>query len=322
MSQGSVIIGTVNAGETLTGTIGEDTITGLAGNDSLLGGAGNDTLIGGAGNDTVDGGSGYNTYVVTGGADAFYWTVNASGEVLLTDSVTEPSDPIDGSNEGVDTLRNIQAIQYVRPDGTVESTFVVDDFGNAPDEGNYQIQYGVWVNGRANFYGDLDYFKLQTTAGQKVVVSMGSGSTWGYLPESASSYYLQGNWAIINNWQSKTWIYTSTGLQDVYFRSEELSATSPMTSKGYSFILRRELDGTNGNDALVAGSDYEHLVGGVGSDTLTGSDRSDYLDGGADNDLLTGGKGNDGLDGGAGTANVAVFSGNKADYSTTWLSSA
>jgi len=38
MSQGSVITGTVNTGETLTGTIGEDTIKGLVGNDSLLGG--------------------------------------------------------------------------------------------------------------------------------------------------------------------------------------------------------------------------------------------------------------------------------------------
>lgn len=317
MSQGSVITGTVNTGETLTGTIGEDTIKGLEGNDSLLGGAGNDTLIGGAGNDTVDGGSGYNTYVVTGGADAFYWTVNASGDVLLTDSVTDPADPVDGSNEGVDTLRNIQAIQYVHPDGTVESTFVVDDFGNSPDAGNYQIQYGGWVNGRANFYGDLDYFKLQTTAGQKVVVSMGSGSTWGYLPEAGKN----GASSNIDPYSSKTWVYTTTGLQDIYFLSMGLIATSPMTSKGYSFILRRELDGTDGNDALVAGTDYEQLVGGVGNDTLTGSDRSDYLDGGADNDLLTGGKGNDELDGGAGTANVAVFAGNKADYSATWLGS-
>jgi Ca2+-binding RTX toxin-like protein/subtilisin-like proprotein convertase family protein len=317
MSQGSVITGTVNTGETLTGTIGEDTIKGLVGNDSLLGGAGNDTLIGGAGNDTGDGGSGYNTYVVTGGADAFYWTVNASGDVLLTDSVTDPADPIDGSNEGVDTLRNIQAIQYVHPDGTVESTFVVDDFGNSPDAGNYQIQYGVWVNGRANFYGDLDYFKLQTTAGQKVVVSMGSGSTWGYLPESGKD----GSYSNIDPYGSKTWAYTTTGLQDIYFLSMGLSSSSPMTSKGYSFILRRELDGTDGNDALTAGSDYEHLLGGVGNDTITGSDRSDYLEGGADNDLLTGGKGNDELDGGAGTANVAVFTGNKADYSVTWLGS-
>ena len=197
MSQGSVITGTVNSGETLTGTIGEDTITGLAGNDSLLGGAGNDTLIGGLGNDTVDGGAGYNTYVVTGGADAFYWTVNASGDLLLTDSVTDPADPIDGSNEGVDTLRNIQAIQYVHPDGTVESTFVLDDFGNSPDAGNYQIQYGVWVNGRANFYGDLDYFKLQTTAGQKVVFSGGDGSSAGYL--SQDGYSIQGNDGYINS---------------------------------------------------------------------------------------------------------------------------
>jgi Ca2+-binding RTX toxin-like protein len=317
MSQGSVITGTVNTGETLTGTIGEDTIKGLAGNDSLLGGLGNDTLIGGSGNDTVDGGSGYNTYIVTGGADAFYWTVNASGDVLLTDSVTDPADPVDGSNEGVDTLRNIQAIQYVRPDGTVESTFVVDDFGNAPDAGNYQIQYGGWVNGRANFYGDLDYFKLQTTAGQKVVLSSGDGSSYGYLHQGG--YNIQGNDSYINSGSDRVLNLTSTGLQDLYFRSEQLSSSSPMTSKGYSFILRRELDGTDGNDALVAGTDYEQLVGGVGNDTLTGSDRSDYLDGGADNDLLTGGKGNDELDGGAGTANVAVFTGNRANYSATWL---
>jgi Ca2+-binding RTX toxin-like protein len=328
MSQGSVITGTVNSGETLTGTIGEDTIKGLAGNDSLLGGVGNDTLTGGLGNDTVDGGSGYNTYVVTGAADAFYWTVNAAGDLFLTDSVTDPADPIDGSNEGVDTLRNIQAIQFQRPDGTVESTFVVDDFGNSVDPGNFQIQYGVWVNGRANFYGDLDYFKLETTAGQKVMLSGGDGSSVGYL---SSGYYVWDMWGneayvqedlgYVSSGNDVILNLTTVGLQDVYFRSEALSNSSPMTSRGYSFIMRRELDGTDGNDLLTAGSDYEQLGGGAGKDTLIGSDRSDYLDGGDDNDLLTGYKGNDELDGGGGTANVAVFTGNRADYSVTWLGS-
>ena len=160
----------------ITGTSGNDSLTGTAGADSISGLAGNDTLIGGAGNDTIDGGAGYNTYRVQGSADAYYWTVNASGAVLLTDSITNPADLIDGSNEGVDTLINIQAIKYVRPDGTTESTFVLDDFGNAPDAGNTQIQYGVWVTGRANFYGDVDYFKLAAVAGQKVVLSGASGS--------------------------------------------------------------------------------------------------------------------------------------------------
>ena len=152
---------------------------GTSGNDSLTGLAGNDTLKGGAGNDTLDGGSGYNTVVVVGSADAYLWTVNASGDVLLTDTVIDPADPLDGTNEGVDTLRNVQVIQYVRPDNTVESTFVLDDFGNSADSSNYQIQYGVWVNARANFYGDLDFFKLQTVAGQKIVLSGVEGSSWG-----------------------------------------------------------------------------------------------------------------------------------------------
>lgn len=82
-------------------------IIGGSDNDSLVGGAGNDTLVGGAGNDTINGGAGYNTYRVQGSADAYYWNVNAAGAVLLTDSITDAADSIDGSNEGVDTLTNI-----------------------------------------------------------------------------------------------------------------------------------------------------------------------------------------------------------------------
>ncbi len=291
---------------------------GTIGNDSLTGLAGDDTLKGGAGNDTLDGGSGYNTAVVVGSADAYLWTVNASGEVLLTDTVTDSADPVDGSNEGVDTLRNIQVIQYVRPDNTVESTFALDDFSNAADVSNYQIQYGVWVNARANFFGDLDFFKLQTTAGQKVVLSGGSGSSWGYLEDSLNNGSIDGNHGYLGSDSDRLLTWTTTGLKDIDFRSGELNVNSPMSSKGYSFVFRRQVDGTDANDALNAGNNYEWLTGGVGNDTLIGSDRSDYLDGGQDNDQLTGGKGNDELDGGAGSANIAIFTGNRSDYSVTW----
>lgn len=317
-------IGTVEAaslsGPATVGALG--TITGTDGDDTLTGAAGNDTLIGGLGDDTIDGGSGYNVYRVTGSADAYYWSVNAAGQMILTDAVTDAADPIDGTNEGVDTLSNIQVIEYVRPDGTVESTFQVDDYSNAPDASNYKIQYGVWVTGRANFWGDLDYFKLETVAGQTVVASMASGSSWGYLPQHGDQYSVDGIWADINKWGDKFFTWTTSGIKDIYFRSSELSQTSPMASKGYSFILRRELTGTDSADTLTAGADYERLVGGLGNDTLTGSERSDVLLGGDGNDLMTGSKGNDEIDGGAGTANVAVFSGNKADYTVTWTGDA
>ncbi|MDT9547293.1 MAG: S8 family serine peptidase [Chlorobium phaeovibrioides] len=306
---------------TINGTASAESLLGTTGQDSITALAGNDTIQGGLGNDVIDGGSGYNTYVVHGALDDFYWTVNSEGYVLLYDTVVTPSDTVGGADEGTDTLRNIQAIEYLLPDGLVGSTSVIDDYGNAPDAGNYQIEYGVWVKGRANFYGDLDYYKLDTVVGQKVVLSGGGGSTGGYLASAGSEHYIQNQSSYIYSGSDSLLTWTSAGTYDVYWRSTELSSSSPMASKGYSFILRRELDGTDGADSLVAGDNFDYLVGGVGADTLVGSSRSDWLSGGDGEDLLTGGAGNDELDGGSGKANVAVFSGNKADYTATWTGS-
>ena len=88
--------------------------------------------------------------------------------MVVTDTITDGVDVNDGSNQGVDTLSNIQQLEFVNADGTVTTTFQVDDYSNAADPGNYQIQYGVWVNGRANYYGDTDWYKLTTVAGEKV----------------------------------------------------------------------------------------------------------------------------------------------------------
>jgi Ca2+-binding RTX toxin-like protein len=309
---------TVNNQNIYSGTLDSDLITGTTGADTLSGAGGNDTLAGGLGNDLIDGGSGYNTYRVVGSADAFFWSVNSLGQVILTDAVTDAFDPLDGSNEGTDTLTNIQVIEYWRPDGTLESSFQIDDFSNSVDSGNTQIQYGVLVNGRANFYGDLDYFKLDTVAGQSVVLSGGGSSSYGYLAELGEAYSIQGQNGYFGGNSQRTLTWNASETMDVYFTSNELSSTSPMASKGYSFILRRTLDGTDGADTLIAGDNFEHITGGLGDDTLTGSERSDYLSGGAGNDIFIGGGGNDEIDGGEGTANIAVFSGNKSEYTVNW----
>ncbi len=60
------------------------------------------------------------------------------------------------------------------------------------------------------------------------------------------------------------------------------------------------------NISLVA-RDNDTIYGGAGNDTISG---------GAGNDLLIGGAGNDTIDGGIGS-DVAVFSGNRRDYSVT-----
>ena len=184
------------------------TFNGSNGDDTLTGGAGDDTLIGGLGNDTIDGGSGYNTYRVQGTIDAFYWSFNGSGQMILTDTITDGVDANDGSNQGVDRLSNIQQLEFVNADGTVTTTFQVDDYSNAADSGNYQIQYGVWVNGRANYYGDTDWYKLTTVAGDKVVV-MGNSSSNGYLTSQSNDAYALFNTDVYSLREGNNYTFTA-----------------------------------------------------------------------------------------------------------------
>jgi Ca2+-binding RTX toxin-like protein len=306
------------------GTIADDLITGTSGDDSLSGGGGNDTITGGLGNDTIDGGAGINTYIIQGTADAFtrravYDSATGTTYWQITDLVAGGADTLNASNEGVDALRNIQQLQFYLPDWTLESTVVLDDFANTADVTNQQIEFGSWVNGRINFYGDQDWLRVSETAGEKYVLFAGAGTAGGTI------FNFNGSW--ISGGSILTFTPSITQISDIqihnyYLSSDNPSGSStPQNSSAYSFVLRRELDGTTGNDVLTAGTNYEYLVGGAGDDTLNGSVRSDYLSGGDGNDVLTGGAGNDDLDGGAGNANVAVFSGNKADYSFQWAGS-
>ncbi len=60
--------------------------------------------------------------------DTFIWTVNASGQLLLEDVFVD-GEGYNATNQGTDTLSNIQAIRYIREDGTIEYTLEVDDHG-------------------------------------------------------------------------------------------------------------------------------------------------------------------------------------------------
>ena len=146
-------------------------------------------------------------------------------------------------------------------------------------------------------------------------MSGASGSNGGYVRNGVFD-----NTAMwVSNNSDNEFTSNSTGTSDVYFSPNALSSSTPMASKGYGFIFRRVLEGTDSADALTAGTDYEWLNGGIGDDTLVGSDRSDTLLGGSGNDLLTGGKGRDELDGGDGSGDTAIFSGKASEYTIEWL---
>ncbi|WP_137702397.1 hypothetical protein [Marimonas lutisalis] len=75
----------------------------------------------------------------------------------------------------------------------------------------------------------------------------------------------------------------------------------------------------NKRDNILTGTTTADLIeGNDGNDTLIGLDGNDTLLGGNDNDWLDGGAGDDSIDGGAGT-DIALFNGNRDDYTVTDL---
>src|SRR6185437_8851396 len=73
------------------------------------------------------------------------------------------------------------------------------------------------------------------------------------------------------------------------------------------------IDAGVGTDSVTGTSLNDIILGGDGDDVLNGGAGDDALTGGNGDDTLKGGPGNDTLDGNSGT-NIAVFSGNYADY--------
>ena len=88
--------------DTLTGDNGRNVLRGLYGEDTLLGNGGVDRLEGGGSDDYLDGGSGWDV-AVFGGNRLDYTVISGTSGVTVRH---------DTGNEGLDTLFNIEAIQF------------------------------------------------------------------------------------------------------------------------------------------------------------------------------------------------------------------
>jgi Ca2+-binding RTX toxin-like protein len=98
----------------IKGTSGNDNglprpiVTGTAGNDKLQGKAGDDFLKGGAGNDDIDGGQGFDTAVYDGSFFDYLIVRKDTGN----DKVTITDLNMSNGNEGTDTLKQVEALQF------------------------------------------------------------------------------------------------------------------------------------------------------------------------------------------------------------------
>jgi hypothetical protein len=256
-----LLLGTANV-DTLTGGVGNDNLSGSLGNDALNGGQGNDSLTGGAGDDTIDGGSGINTLVLSGQRLDYIIpsniNLNANGFTIraTTDAITA------GNTDGIDVASNIQKIVFAGETDPAFQTLIIDDFSNAADPGNIQIEYGKIVQGIHNFANDTDWFRLATQAGQSIDITFNGKP---YITQLSFSQGSSVGWQ--NSGGTNSLTILQSGIQDISLNENTNywgnSAWSNNNGLPYSYIfmVRRNWTGTDADDTIQADGQYEHLMG-------------------------------------------------------------
>ena len=111
--EGGIVVGG-DGNDSISGASGNDTISGGTGNDTITGGAGNDVISLGSGSDSVSGGSGFDRANVEGTLSSYTVSVDASGNVLLTD----------GGGQ-VDTLNGVEFVTFT--DGSILTALANQD---------------------------------------------------------------------------------------------------------------------------------------------------------------------------------------------------
>jgi hypothetical protein len=105
--------------------------------------------------------------------------------------------------------------------------------------------------------------------------------------------------------------YASNGADHIDGRG----GNNTFNASGWTEHSTIDLNSTAGNAFATASlTNIQNAIGGSGDDFIYGTAVANRLEGGGGNDVLRGGGGNDTIVGGAGDRDVAVFSGNRQDY--------
>jgi VCBS repeat-containing protein len=112
---------------------GADVIRVGAGNDRVSLGGGNDTVTGGAGNDTLDGGADNDTAIFSGARSGYSLT---RGSDANGDFITVTDTDSSNGNDGTDTLRNFETLQFAGEDlpAAQAAPVAVDDKGETNED--------------------------------------------------------------------------------------------------------------------------------------------------------------------------------------------
>ena len=285
--------GTVDPGQHIMGTAGNDFLEGGSGDDHIMGGAGNDTLYGGKGNDTLDGETGtYNQADYDGAASDYVFTRNADGTVT-----------VNNATYGTDTLVEIGGIWF-RGEAkwyALSSLVTTGGGGTGGHEGNH-------ITGTAG----NDYL-VGTSAADHIQAGDGNDTLVG----GGGDDYLDGQGGTYNQVD-----YTGRASDYTFVRNGDGTVTARSAAEGVDTLAGIGGIWFSGEakwyalDQLVttAPGTVNTIVASAAGGWLNGTAGDDEFIGGAGNDVFHGGKGNDIYRGGTGNYNQVDFDGRKADY--------
>ncbi|MFZ2726350.1 MAG: hypothetical protein WAX77_08880 [Methylococcaceae bacterium] len=238
---------TLNGGtgdDTVNGLAGDDSLSGLAGNDSLIGGDGNDTLKGGGGNDTLDGGNGTDLIDLS----------DATAGVALTLVQSSTATPVTlAGGLGTDS--------YVNMEGVIGSTSYNDTITGSSSNDIFSFVSGTGLTSGDNVDGGLGSDTISLTGNTAIAAT---------------------NFDNVSNIENITLANTSTAVtittKDILVTSGETLTLSNASNSG-----KLTFDGsaeTDGKFSITGGTTGDSIKGGSGNDTLTGGAGTDTLNGG------------------------------------------
>jgi len=133
---------------------------GSAGNDLIIGNPFDNVITGSAGNDWIDGGGGLDIATYSGPMNNYSITTSVVGAWVVQDSVM--------NRDGVDTLTNIQRLQFGVADGNTGANMVALDIGPNEAAGSMYMLYQATFNRTPDASG-LGYWIYRLDHGADII---------------------------------------------------------------------------------------------------------------------------------------------------------
>lgn len=307
----AIILGTITTGnDTIVADAANDVIDALAGNDSVRGGAGNDTLIGGDGIDTLNGEAG-NDFLDGGNAN----------DILIGGADNDTLNGGAGNNDRVEESGNVNFTltdTTLTGNGTdsltgIESVFLTGGVGNNALNALAFTLGTVNLNGGAGNDTLLGGTRNDTLTGGLGNDLLNGGDGFDRVVEAGDINFTLSGFTLTGNGTDNL-----NSIENVQLTGG--ASNNVINAAGFT-VGGVRINGLDGNDTLIGGSQGDLIDGGKGNDSIDGGDGADSIndfDGGAD--TINGGAGNDEVQSGSGSdiinggdGNDALFAGSDSD---------